>query len=453
MGGIAAIAREAGYHVSGCDANVYPPMSDQLAALGIDLIEGFGPEQLSIKPDLWVVGNVVSRGNPLMEAILDAGHRYVSGPQWLYEHVLCHRHVLAVAGTHGKTTTTAMLTHILRESGLAPGYLVGGVPGSAEAGAPSAVAGSGRHFVIEADEYDTAFFDKRSKFVHYRPRTAILNNLEFDHADIFDDLAQIQTQFHHLVRTIAASGLVIHPSESGAIDDVLARGLWSRHQRFGVAVDSPSISGAPDWALTDSREHEGMNEFKVVHSGKPVGTCRLALAGAHNRLNALASIAAAHDVGVDPSSAIDALNRFAGVRRRLEVRGSVREVTVIDDFAHHPTAILLTIEGLRDRVGPDSRIIAILEPRSNTMRQGAMKNHLANSLAGADQVVCFNPGLDWNAAEVLAPLGDRCQVIDTVDAIVRTVVSSARPGDQLLVMSNGGFGGIHQKLLEALAQC
>jgi len=452
MGGIAAIAREAGYQVSGCDANVYPPMSDQLAALGIDLVEGFGPEQLSIKPDLWVVGNVVSRGNPLMEAILNSGQRYVSGPQWLYEHVLCHRHVLAVAGTHGKTTTTAMLTHILSEAGLSPGYLVGGVPGSAEAGASSAVAGSGKHFVIEADEYDTAFFDKRSKFVHYRPRTAILNNLEFDHADIFADLAQIQTQFHHLVRTIAGSGLVIHPSDCTALDEVLARGLWSRSQSFGIAGQA-ATGAVADWAVANSREHGGFNEFTVLQAGESMGDCRLVLAGAHNRLNALAAIAAASDAGVSASAAIAALNRFAGVRRRLEVRGTVRDVTVIDDFAHHPTAIELTIAGLRDRVGKDRRIIAILEPRSTTMRRGALKEKLAQSLAGADQVHCLDPGLDWPAAEVLAPLGERCRVHHTVDDIVRSAVSGAQMGDQVLVMSNGGFGGIHQKLLDSLGQC
>ena len=310
----------------------------------------------------------------------------------------------------------------------------------------------GKHFVIEADEYDTAFFDKRSKFVHYRPRTAVLNNLEFDHADIFADLAQIQTQFHHLVRTVAGSGLVLHPTDCAALDEVLARGLWSREERFGVA-SQPAGGAQADWLLADSREHDGLNTFTVLQAGESVGDCRLALAGAHNRLNALAAIAAAHDAGVSAGRAIDALNRFAGVRRRLEIRGTVGEVTVIDDFAHHPTAIELTIAGLRDRVGKGRRIIAILEPRSNTMRLGAMKDQLVRSLAGADQVYCLDPGLDWPAAEVLAPLGKRCIVHHSVDDIVRSSVSSAQAGDQLLVMSNGGFGGIHQKLLDSLEQC
>ncbi len=442
MGGIAAIAREAGFEVSGCDANVYPPMSDQLSSLGIELIEGFGPDQLSLAPDLWVIGNVVSRGNPLMEAILESGQRYVSGPQWLYEHVLCRRHVLAVAGTHGKTTTTAMLTHILSEAGLAPGFLVGGVPGTTQAGTRSASVGQGAHFVIEADEYDTAFFDKRSKFVHYRPRTAVLNNLEFDHADIFQDLAQIQTQFHHLVRTIPQSGLVIHPGQSAALDEVLERGLWSRTQTFGVTH--------ADWSVTDCAEESGASAFTVLNNGTASGRCRLALAGAHNRLNALAAIAAAADVGVDPAQSIEALNVFAGVRRRLEVRGTVAGVTVIDDFAHHPTAIALTVAGLRERVGPAARIIALLEPRSNTMRQGAVKDQLADSLAGADRVFCLDAGLDWAPREVLAPLGEVCQVIDTVDEMSRRAVAVAQPGDTLLVMSNGAFGGIHQKLLAGL---
>ena len=410
MGGIAAIAAQAGYQVSGCDANVYPPMSEQLESLGIRLVPGYEADQLSLKPDIWVIGNVVSRGNPLMEAILESGQPYVSGPQWLYEHVLRHRHVLAVAGTHGKTTTTAMLTHILQRAGLAPGYLVGGVPGTAAQGERSAAAGTGRHFVIEADEYDTAFFDKRSKFVHYRPRTAILNNLEFDHADIFADLAQIQTQFHHLVRTIAGSGLVLHPTMTPALDEVLARGLWSRSQTFGA---EPA-----DWALSDESESSAASAFTVVHQGQVQGRCELKLAGRHNRLNALVALAAAADVGVAPAAGIEALNDFAGVRRRLEERGEVNGVVVVDDFAHHPTAIELTIAGLRERLGAGPRILALLEPRSNTMRQGAMKDRLASSLSAADLVFCLDPGVDWPVHEV---------------------------------MSNGGFGGIHQKLLDALA--
>ena len=444
MGGIAAIAAEAGFDVSGCDAGVYPPMSDQLEALGIRLLTGYDAAQLDLKPDIWVVGNVVSRGNPLMEAILESGQPYVSGPQWLYENVLRHRHVIAVAGTHGKTTTTAMLTHILQQNGLEPGYLVGGVPGSAAHGVRSAVVGSGRHFVIEADEYDTAFFDKRSKFVHYRPRTAILNNLEFDHADIFADLAQIQTQFHHLVRTIPGSGLVIHPSDSAALDTVLERGLWSRSQRFGA-------SPAP-WSIADESETDESSVFTVLRDGQEQGRCELRLAGRHNRLNALAALVAAADVGVEPAAAITALNGFAGVRRRLELRGEVNGVSVIDDFAHHPTAIEMTITGLRERIGARGRIVALLEPRSNTMRGGAMKDRLPASLSGADLVFCLDPGLDWPVHEVLAPLGSKGQVLPTVDEIVTAAVAAVQPGDRLLVMSNGGFGGIHGKLLQALAE-
>lgn len=448
MGGIAAVAREIGYKVSGCDANVYPPMSDQLAELGIDLVEGFGPEQMSIAPDVWVIGNVVSRGNPLMEAILESGQRYISGPQWLYEHVLNQRHVLAVAGTHGKTTTTAMLTHILTEAGLEPGYLVGGVPGTSEAGSKSAAIGGGKVFVIEADEYDTAFFDKRSKFVHYRPRTAILNNLEFDHADIFADLAQIQTQFHHLVRTIPASGLVIYPHDSESLDAVLARGLWSRYETFGaIGSDRNGCS----WSIQDYSEQSGGSGFTVYRSGVEQGRCQLELAGEHNRRNALAAIAAAADVDVEPARAVQALNSFGGVRRRLESRGTVAGVTVIDDFAHHPTAIEMTLAGLRERIGAGPRIIALLEPRSNTMRQGAMKDKLASSLAGADYVFCLDLGTDWPIKEVLAPLGNTCQVCTAVDEIVRDAVAMSRPGDRLLVMSNGGFGDIHRKLLAGLA--
>lgn len=446
MGGLAAIAREAGHRVTGCDAGVYPPMSDQLRSLGIDLIEGFGADQIALRPDVWVIGNVVSRGNPLMEAILDARLPYRSGPQWLAEQVLTDRWVLAVAGTHGKTTTTAMLAWILEDCGRSPGFLIGGVPvdfpSSARLSQPDAP------FVIEADEYDTAFFDKRSKFVHYRPTTAVLNNLEFDHADIFPDLAAIETQFHHLIRTIPRTGRVIANGREPALDRVLARGLWSEHERF----DHPDgwQAGEPQEVLATSDAPLGWSEFELRHHGRPVAVCRLPLTGAHNRSNALAAIAAAAHLGVDPGQATEALSRFRGVRRRMEVRGTVAGVTVIDDFAHHPTAMATTVAGLRARLPQGARILAVFEPRSNTMKLGAMKARLAESLQGADQSFCFSGGLGWDAREALAPLGATARVIDTHEALVAAVVQASRAGDRVLVMSNGGFGGIHQRLLQAL---
>jgi UDP-N-acetylmuramate: L-alanyl-gamma-D-glutamyl-meso-diaminopimelate ligase len=452
MGGIAAIAKEAGHRVTGCDANVYPPMSDQLRALGIELVEGYDADQMAIRPDIWLVGNVVTRGNALMEAILDAGERYQSGPQWLAEQVLASRWVLAVAGTHGKTTTSSLLAWILDEAGLRPGFLIGGVAANFEV---SARLGAGRYFVIEADEYDTAFFDKRSKFVHYRPRTAILNNLEFDHADIFRDLEAIETQFHHLVRTVPRSGKVIHDATQASLERVLARGCWSETEPLG---------GPDGWRAERVVEEADATEFMLMHGMRPVGVCRLPLAGAHNRANAIAAMVAAAHVGVDFPQSIAALARFGGVRRRLEVRGRERGVTVIDDFAHHPTAIATTIAGLRDRMeaaarsaspagnaGRPGRLLAVIEPRSNTMKLGAMKALLADSLVGADLVYCHAGGIDWDATEALAPLGLRAQVLPDVDSVVAAVVRDARDGDQVLVMSNGGFGGIHVKLLAALA--
>jgi len=439
MGGVAAVAREAGHRVTGCDANVYPPMSDQLRALGIDLIEGFGPEQLALGADLWVVGNVVSRGNPLMEAILDAGAPYISGPQWLAEQVLQGRWVLAVAGTHGKTTTASMLAWILERAGRDPGFLIGGAPGNFSR---SARLGGGAAFVIEADEYDTAFFDKRSKFVHYRPRTAILNNLEFDHADIFPDLAAIETQFHHLVRTVPRVGRIVVNATQASLARVLARGLWSDCERFG-ADDG--------WHVADVVELPDCSEFSVLRAGALLGRCRLPMAGAHSRLNAVAAIAAAAHAGVAPTQAIDSLASFAGVRRRLETRGTVGGVAVIDDFAHHPTAIATTVEGLRARLAPGQRVLAVLEPRSNTMKLGSMKAQLPASLAGADQVYCYSGGVDWDVGAALAPLGDKLHVASELAALVDAIVAESRDGDRILVMSNGGFGGIHQKLLDALA--
>jgi UDP-N-acetylmuramate: L-alanyl-gamma-D-glutamyl-meso-diaminopimelate ligase len=433
MGGLARLAQAAGHRVSGCDANVYPPMSDQLAAAGIALIEGFDADQLRLAPDLWVVGNVVTRGNALMEAILDRGLAFASGPQWLAEHFLRGRHVLAVAGTHGKTTTTAMLAWILQSAGLEPGFLVGGVP---EDFGTSAQAGRGPHFVIEADEYDTAFFDKRSKFIHYLPRTAILNNLEFDHSDIFPDLAAIETQFHHLVRTLASNARIIAHGTDDALARVLARGCWSELERFG---------GDGEWRIGDAPP------YAVFHRGSQVGSLELELPGPHNRLNALAAIAAAHHVGVAPQTALAALARFGGVKRRLELRGTAADVSVIDDFAHHPTAIRESIGALRER-RPGQRIVAILEPRSNTMKQGATREQLPGSLAQADRVFCYAGGVSWDVAAAMAPLGDRVSTYTDLAAMIEAIVAEAIEGDILLAMSNGGFGGIHARLLQRLGE-
>jgi len=437
MGGIAALAREGGHTVTGCDANVYPPMSDQLRGLGIDLIEGFDADQLSLRPDLFVVGNVVTRGNPLMEAILDAGLPYTSGPQWLAEHVLAGRHVLAVAGTHGKTSTSSMLAWILEHADLKPGFLIGGVPMNFGV---SARLGTGA-FVIEADEYDTAFFDKRSKFVHYRPRTAVLNNLEFDHADIFDDLAAIERQFHHLVRTVPASGRLVVNAREESLRRVLAMGCWSEVTRFGARKEEPG-------ALRARGEPHG---FDVLRGSLKVARVDWPLLGEHNQLNALAAIAAAEHAGVAPELAAKALASFENVRRRLELRGEVGGVKVYDDFAHHPTAIRTTINGLRRKVGGE-RILAVFEPRSNTMKLGPMKAQLPWSLEEADLAFCHGGGLGWDAAQALAPMGAQAVVSDNIDELVQRVVAVARRGDHVLCMSNGGFGGIHAKLLDALAR-
>jgi UDP-N-acetylmuramate: L-alanyl-gamma-D-glutamyl-meso-diaminopimelate ligase len=453
MGGLAALAREAGHRVTGCDAGVYPPMSDQLRALGIDLIEGFGADQLALTPDVYVVGNVVSRVRlpdgspkfPLMEAILDAGASYTSGPQWLAEHVLQGRHVMAVAGTHGKTTTTSMLSWILERAGLAPGFLVGGVPldfgVSARLGRDSSAP-----FVIEADEYDTAFFDKRSKFVHYRPRTAILNNLEFDHADIFDDLAAIERQFHHLVRTVPGTGRIVVNATEESLQRVLAQGCWSELTRFGAGGE---------WQARGTHD-----AFDVVRDGAAVGRVQWALTGLHNQMNALAAIGAAEHVGVAPAAAADALGSFRNVRRRMELRGTAKlgqgVVTVYDDFAHHPTAIRTTLDGLRQKLdtgGSDGeRILAVFEPRSNTMKLGTMAAQLPWSLEAADLSFCHSGGLDWDAAAALAPMGASAKVAANIDALVAQVIAAARPGDHVVCMSNGGFGGIHEKLLSALGE-
>ncbi len=461
MGGLAALACEAGHKVTGCDTSVYPPMSDQLRALGIQLIEGYGADQLAFQPDVFVVGNVVSRARlpdgeakyPLMEAILNNGLPYTSGPQWLSGHVLHHpthhatgpRHVLAVAGTHGKTTTTAMLAWILESAGMGPGFLVGGVP--LDFGV-SARLGAGNAFVIEADEYDTAFFGKRSKFVHYRPRTAILNNLEFDHADIFDNLAAIERQFHHLVRTVPSQGRVVVNSAEASLTRVLAQGCWSERVLFGknsLNKDGFTAQGDP-------------HDFKVLKAGKQVAHVQWAISGMHNQLNALAAIAAAEHVGVHPSLAAEALAGFQNVKRRMEVRGVIKkddgDITVYDDFAHHPSAIHTTIDGLRRQLNSAGktadRILAVFEPRSNTMKLGSITAQLPWSLETADIAFCYAGGLDWDARLALSPMVDRAHVADTIDALVAQVKAAARPGDHLLCMSNGGFDGIHAKLLDAL---
>jgi UDP-N-acetylmuramate: L-alanyl-gamma-D-glutamyl-meso-diaminopimelate ligase len=440
MGGIAQLARAAGHKVTGCDANVYPPMSTQLEAAGIELIEGYGAEQLSLAADLWVVGNTVKRGQPLLEAILDRGLAYVSGPQWLADNILRGRWVLAVAGTHGKTTTTSMLAWILEDAGLAPGFLVGGVPQNF--GISARLHGSladSPFFVIEADEYDTAFCDKRSKFIHYRPRTTVLNNLEFDHADIFADLAAIETQFHHLVRTLPSNGLIVSNAREASLDRVLARGCYTPVEKFNDPAG---------WAV-EGDDAEGT--LRVLQAGKAVGEVRWALTGEHNRANALAALLAARHVGVPIERGLDALTRFANVKRRMEVRGTVNGITVYDDFAHHPTAIDTTVAGLRAKVGPKTRILAVLEPRSNTMKLGTMKDQLPHALRLADKVFCYGQNLGWDPAEALAPMGVRAQTSDDLDALVRMIAGEAKPGDQVLVMSNGGFGGIHGKILQAVA--
>ncbi|MGV8990472.1 MAG: UDP-N-acetylmuramate:L-alanyl-gamma-D-glutamyl-meso-diaminopimelate ligase [Thiobacillus sp.] len=442
MGGLAAIARAAGHTVTGCDANVYPPMSDQLRALGIELIEGWDASQIDRNPDMFVVGNVVMRGNPLMEAILDRNLPYTSGPQWLADNVLHDKWVLAVAGTHGKTTTSAMLAWILDDAKMRPGFLIGGIPQNFGI---SARLTDTPFFVIEADEYDTAFFDKRSKFVHYRPRTVILNNLEYDHADIFPDLAAIETQFHHLVRTIPGNGLVVAHGRDADLDRVLACGLWTPVERFGAALNEQTID-ATGWTAGPP---DAQGSFDIFFNSTLQGRLNWDLIGEHNRLNALAAIAAARHAGVPAAVAIDALSRFENVKRRMENRGSVHGITVYDDFAHHPTAITTTLDGLRLKVGK-ARILAVLEPRSNTMKLGVMKAALPASLVNADLVYCFDANLGWDAAEALAPMGDRARVYDDLDQLVNQLVLEARPGDHVLMMSNGGFGGIHAKLLDAL---
>ncbi|QJD89820.1 UDP-N-acetylmuramate:L-alanyl-gamma-D-glutamyl-meso-diaminopimelate ligase [Duganella dendranthematis] len=443
MGGLAVLAKEAGHRVTGCDANVYPPMSTQLEAQGIELITGYGPEQIALKPDLYVIGNVVTRGNPLIEEIMNRGLPYVSGPQWIGDHILRDKWVLAVAGTHGKTTTTAMLTWILEDAGYAPGFLVGGVPKNFGVSARMQGDKDSIFFVIEADEYDTAFFDKRSKFVHYHAKTAILNNLEYDHADIFPDLHAIETQFHHLVRTVPGIGRVIFNADEAPLQRVLKRGCWSEQESFGR-------SNGADWALNEYDD----GTFEVIFKGEVQGRVEWSLTGKHNRANALAAIAAARHVGVPIAQAAKSLATFENVKRRMEVRGVVNNITVYDDFAHHPTAIATTVGGLRQKIGKAARILAVLEPRSNTMKLGTMKDALPGSLTDADLVFGFGSeqALGWNLGQALAPIGQTASAYEDIDALVAAVAKAAQPGDQIIVMSNGGFGGVHDKILKALAQ-
>jgi UDP-N-acetylmuramate: L-alanyl-gamma-D-glutamyl-meso-diaminopimelate ligase len=439
MGGVANIAKAAGFRVTGADLNVYPPMSTQLQKLGIEFFQGYGAEQLDVRPDIVVVGNALSRGSPVVEAMLDRGIAYTSGPQWLAEQVLRDKHVIAVAGTHGKTTTTSMLTWILEDAGLAPGFLVGGVPSNFDS---TARLGKGRFFVIEADEYDTAFFDKRAKFVHYRPRTAILNNLEFDHADIYPDVAAIRRQFNQLLRTVPAAGRLIVNGEDPELAATLSLGCWTPRETFAVARDA-------DWSALIA-PGSAAGRFAVQHQGGTVAEVSWPLMGEHNVMNALAAIAAAGHVGVPPARAAQALSAFRGVKRRMEIRGVVDGVTIYDDFAHHPTAIATTLGGLRERVA-GARIIAVFEARSNTMKLGVHREQIAPAFALADHAWFLNPpDLGWDLPSAAAPLGARASFAASVDGLVKGLADDSRPGDHILVMSNGGFGGLHDKLLTAL---
>jgi len=444
MGGIAAIAKAAGHRVTGSDKNVYPPMSTQLESLGIELITGFEASQLKPRPDVVVVGNVMTRGIPVIEELLESDIPYTSGPDWLAREVLHDVHVLGVAGTHGKTTTSSMLAWILEHAGLRPGFLIGGVPGNFDTSAR--FAPGTKHFVIEADEYDTAFFDKRAKFVHYRSRTVILNNLEFDHADIYENLGAIQKQFHHLVRTVPASGRILWNAGDENLKATLAMGAWTPREAF-------ARDGGNDitWSL-DQPQGADFSKFVVLEAGRPVGTVRWNLLGAHNAENALAAIGAARHAGVPVAQSIAALAEFKGVKRRMELRGEVRGISVYDDFAHHPTAIASTIDGLRRKVG-NKRIVAVLEPRSATMKMGVHRETLGPSLSAADAVWMFAPpDLGWDAGAVVATLGGKARVARSLDELVAGLAGNSATGDQVLIMSNGGFGGLHGKLLEALAR-
>lgn len=440
MGGLAVLARAAGHTVTGCDANVYPPMSTQLRDQQIELIEGYDADQIKLKPDLFVIGNVVSRGNPLMEAILDAHLPYLSGPQWLAQHLLHNRWVLAVAGTHGKTTTSSMLAWILEYAGLSPGFLIGGVPEnfglSARLGIIEAEQTPSPFFVIEADEYDTAFFDKRSKFVHYQPRTVVLNNLEYDHADIFPDLAAIERQFHHLIRIVPRNGLLVVNGQDTALQRALNQGCWTPVEQFGVD---------DGWQIT----MEQNESLSVRFQGVSQGILHWELLGEHNCMNALAALAAARHAGVPAQLGIEALSRFKNVKRRMELRGVINDIHVYDDFAHHPTAIRTTLAGLRAKIG-QARIIAVLEPRSNTMKLGVWQNDLAASLDQADQIFCYAHQIGWNIDSALASLDDKTEIHHDLTTMISAIAATAHPGDHILIMSNGSFSGLHDKLLDTL---
>ncbi len=456
MGGLAQLARAAGYRVTGCDANVYPPMSTQLEQAGIELTEGFAEDQLALKPDLWVIGNVAIRGMPLIEALLNRREKIISGPQWLSENILRSHRVLAVSGTHGKTTTSSILAWILEHAGLAPSFLIGGVPENFGYSArlnPNWPSGD-QPFVIEADEYDTAFFDKRSKFLHYPAEIAVLNNLEFDHADIFADLAAIETQFHHWIRTLPSHGRLIVNGQEPALERVLARGAFTPIEWFDRA-DAWSITPlAEDAAGASQPKTSPFEALQVTRQDSPLGICRTPLSGQHNRSNVLAAIAAAVAYGVSPDQALAAIEKFQGVKRRMQIRGEVSSVQVLDDFAHHPTAIATTVQGLRaqmTRSKEPGRILAVIEPRSNTMKLGVMASRLADSLRDADRVFAYAGGIDWDLAAALAPLGDKAAISREIPTLVNQIVSEAKPGDRVLVMSNGGFGGLHDKLLAALS--
>ncbi|EST57008.1 UDP-N-acetylmuramate:L-alanyl-gamma-D-glutamyl-meso-diaminopimelate ligase [Proteus cibi] len=439
MGSLAILARAKGHKVTGSDANVYPPMSTLLENQGIELIEGYDPKQLEPAPDMVIIGNAMTRGNPCVEAVLEKGLPYTSGPQWLHDYILPERWVLAVAGTHGKTTTAGMLAWVLEDCGYKPGFLIGGVPGNFQV---SAQLGESPFFVIEADEYDSAFFDKRSKFVHYSPRTLILNNLEFDHADIFDDLAAIQKQFHHLVRIVPGTGKIIMPDSDMNLKQTIGMGCWSEQEFTGETGDWQAKK------LSNDSSH-----FEVFHKGERVGEVCWGLSGEHNMQNGLMAIVAAHHVGVLPADACEALDKFINARRRLELRGEVNQVSVYDDFAHHPTAILATLEALRSKVGGTARIIAVLEPRSNTMKMGISKDDIAPALGRADEVFLFQPpNIQWLVSDIAEHCVQPARWSTDLDTLVDMIAKEAQAGDHILIMSNGGFGGIHEKLLAKLAQ-
>lgn len=439
MGSLAILARAKGHKVTGSDANVYPPMSTLLENQGIELIEGYDPKQLEPAPDMVIIGNAMTRGNPCVEAVLEKGLPYTSGPQWLHDYILPERWVLAVAGTHGKTTTAGMLAWVLEDCGYKPGFLIGGVPGNFQV---SAQLGESPFFVIEADEYDSAFFDKRSKFVHYSPRTLILNNLEFDHADIFDDLAAIQKQFHHLVRIVPGTGKIIMPDNDMNLKQTIGMGCWSEQEFTGETGDWQAKKLSNDSSY-----------FEVFHKGERVAEVCWGLSGEHNMQNGLMAIVAAHHVGVLPADACEALDKFINARRRLELRGEVNQISVYDDFAHHPTAILATLEALRSKVGGTARIIAVLEPRSNTMKMGISKDDIAPALGRADEVFLFQPpNIQWLVSDIAEHCVQPARWSTDLDTLVDMIAKEAQAGDHILIMSNGGFGGIHEKLLAKLAQ-